>query len=182
MAGLKDRYQTDIVPALVKALGLKNRMQVPRLVKIVVNMGFSAATDKDAQKMAAADLARISGQNPVITKSRKSISNFKLRAGMPIGAKVTLRGQRMYDFMERFVHAALPRIRDFRGVSASGFDGRGNFTMGVQEQIIFPEINPDDVKRTQGMDITFVTTATSDDAARELMTRLGLPFAKTKDR
>ena len=182
MAGLKDRYQTDIVPALGKALGLKNRMQVPRLVKVVVNMGFNAATDKDAQKSATADLARITGQAPIVTKSRKSISNFKLRAGMAIGAKVTMRGQRMYDFVERFVHAALPRIRDFRGVSASGFDGRGNFTMGIQEQIIFPEINPDDVKRTQGMDITFVTTAASDAAARELLTRLGLPFAKAKDR
>ena len=179
MAGLKEKYRKEIVPALLKSLGLANPMEVPRLEKVVVNMGFNASTDKDVIKALAADLARLAGQAPVITKSRKSISNFKLRAGMPSGAKVTLRGDRMYDFLERLVHAALPRIRDFRGLSPDSFDGRGSFTMGLTEQTIFPEINPDEVKKTQGMDITMVTSARTDDAARQLLVMLGVPFAKT---
>jgi large subunit ribosomal protein L5 len=178
MAGLKDRYKKEIAPALQKSLGVKNSMQVPRLAKIVVNMGFDAAIDKDGVKAVAQDLSRITGQVAVITKAKKSISNFKLREGMPIGAKVTLRGDRMYDFLERLIHAGLPRIRDFRGVSPTGFDGHGNYTMGLREQTIFPEVNPDEVKVTQGMDVTIVTTATTNDAARALLALMGLPFAK----
>ena len=179
MAGLKDKYRSEVVPALAKTLGMENPMQVPRLKKIVINMGFDASVDKDVVKAMADDLALIAGQTPIVTKARKSISNFKLREGMSVGAKVTLRGQRMYDFLERMIHAALPRIRDFRGVSPTAFDGRGNYTLGIQEQIIFPEINPDEVKRTQGMDITIVTSARTDEAARELLGMLGVPFART---
>ena len=180
MAGLREKYQKDIAGRLMKSLGLRNPMEVPRLSKVVLNMGFNASLDKDTIKALTEDLARIAGQRPVTTVARKSISNFKLREGMPIGAKVTLRGQRMYEFAERLIHAALPRIRDFRGVSPKGFDGRGSYTMGVREQSVFAEINPDDVKKTQGMDITFVTTAKTDQAARELLALLGMPFARTQ--
>jgi large subunit ribosomal protein L5 len=180
MAGLKEKYRGEVVPALIKALGLQNPMQVPRLEKVVINMGFNSSVDKDAVKAAAADLARIAGQVAVLTKARKSISNFKLREGMTVGAKVTLRGSRMYDFLERLIHAALPRIRDFRGLPPAAFDGRGSYTLGLSEQTIFPEINPDEVKRTQGMHITIVTSAKTDDEARQLLALLGLPFARAQ--
>ena len=180
MTGLKSKYRTDVVPALTKALGLRNPMQVPRLRKVVLNMGFDAALEKDAVKALTKDLSMIAGQAPVVTKARKSISNFKVREGMPVGAMVTLRGDRMYDFLDRLIHLALPRIRDFRGISADGFDGKGNYSMGVAEQTIFPEIDPDSVKHTQGMNITIVTSAKSDDAARQLLTLLGMPFAKAR--
>lgn len=178
--GMKAKYASDVVPALMKSLGYKNPMQVPRLIKVCVNMGFNATVDKDSIKNLTEDLAKITGQVPVINKARKSISNFKLRQGMPIGAKVTLRGGRMYDFLERLVHATLPRIRDFRGIPATGFDGRGSYTFGLREQTIFPEIDPDSVKRAQGMDITIVTSAETDQGARELLTLLGIPFAKAE--
>jgi large subunit ribosomal protein L5 len=178
MAALKDRYRRDIAPELMKALGCRNLMEVPRLLKVTVNMGFNSTLDKDTVKAVAEDLARITGQRPVVTKARKSISNFKLRKGMPVGAKVNLRGHRMYEFLERLIHAALPRIRDFRGLPVGGFDGRGSYTFGLQEQTVFPEIDPDEVKRVQGMNVTIVTSATSDERARELLARLGIPFAK----
>lgn len=178
MTGLKDKYRREIVPELAKALGCRNIMEVPRLLKVTVNMGFNSTLDKDAIKSIADDLGKITGQRPVVTKARKSISNFKLRKGMPVGAKVNLRGNRMYEFLERLIHAALPRIRDFRGMPVGGFDGRGSYTFGLQEQTIFPELDPDDVKRVQGMNVTIVTSASSDERARELLARLGFPFAK----
>jgi large subunit ribosomal protein L5 len=174
---LKETYKTKVVPELQKRLALKNRMQVPRLEKIILNMGFDAAMDKDVLKVLTQELAQISGQKPVVTKSRKSISNFKIRQGMNVGAKVTLRGPRMYDFLERLVHLSLPRIRDFRGVPAKGFDGRGNYSMGLTEQTIFPEIDPDSVKSVQGMNITIVTSARSDEHCKQLLALLGMPFA-----
>jgi large subunit ribosomal protein L5 len=176
--GLKAKYKAEIVPALMKSLGCKNVMDVPRLLKVTLNMGFNASMDKDQIKAISDDLGRITGQKAVITKARKSISNFKLRQGMPVGAKVTLRGDRMYDFLERLIHAALPRIRDFRGLPVRGFDGRGSYTFGLQEQTIFPEIEPDDVKKVQGMNVTIVTSASTDARARELLTMTGIPFAK----
>jgi large subunit ribosomal protein L5 len=175
---LKDLYKNTVVPALREALHLQNIHQVPKLVKIVVNMGVGTDVDRDALKAAAEDLGRITGQRPVIIKARKSISNFKLREGMPIGCKVTLRGDRMFEFLDRLVSSALPRIRDFRGVSLRSFDGRGSYSLGLTEQALFPEINPDQVKRVQGMDITIVTTAATNEATRELLSRLGVPFAK----
>jgi len=176
---LKETYRKQVAPELQKRLGLKNRMQVPRLDKIILNMGFDAAIDKDALKALTHDLALISGQKPVVTKSRKSISNFKIRQGMNVGAKVTLRGERMYDFLERLTSLALPRIRDFRGVPARGFDSRGNYSMGLTEQTIFPEIDPDSVKQVQGMNITIVTTARTDDQCKQLLALLGVPFGKS---
>ncbi len=176
---LKETYREKVVPALQKQLGLTNKMQVPRLDKIVLNMGFDAAIDKDVLKTLTGELALISGQKPVVTKSRKSISNFKLRQGMNVGAKVTLRGTRMYDFLERLVHLSFPRIRDFRGVPARGFDSRGNYSMGLTEQTIFPEIDPDSVKTVQGMNITIVTTARTDEHCKQLLTLLGMPFASS---
>jgi large subunit ribosomal protein L5 len=176
---LKETYKKTVVPELQKRLALANRMQVPRLEKIILNMGFDAALDKDALKALTQDLAMISGQKPVVTKSRKSISNFKIRQGMNVGAKVTLRGPRMYDFLERLVQLTLPRIRDFRGVPAKGFDGRGNYSMGLTEQTIFPEIDPDSVKKVQGMNITIVTTAKTDEHCKQLLAMLGMPFAGT---
>jgi large subunit ribosomal protein L5 len=175
---LKQRFRDEIVPALQQELGLANVMQVPRLDKVVVNMGIGDAV-KDGRMLDAAleDLTIITGQKPVVTKARKSIAGFKLREGMPIGAKVTLRGNRMWEFYDRLVSLALPRIRDFRGMSARSFDGHGNYTMGVTEQLIFPEIDYDKVAQVRGMDITIVTTATSDDEARSLLSALGFPFA-----
>lgn len=178
-ARLKERYRTEMVGALRKERGYANVMQVPGLTKIVINMGVGTDVDRDALKAVTEDLARITGQRPVVTRARKSISNFKLRQGMPIGAKVTLRGDRMYEFLDRLVNIALPRIRDFRGVSGRSFDGSGNYTLGLKEQSIFPEINPDKVKRVQGMDITMVTTAETDDEARDLLRQFGMPFEKT---
>ena len=175
---LKQRFRDEIVPALQRELGLENVMQVPRLDKIVVNMGIGDAV-KDGRLLEAAleDLTIITGQKPVVTKARQSIAGFKLREGMAIGAKVTLRGNRMWEFYDRLVSLALPRIRDFRGMSPSSFDGHGNYTMGVTEQLIFPEIDYDKVAQVRGMDITIVTTATTDDEARSLLIALGFPLA-----
>lgn len=176
---LQEKYKTEVVKKLRETGKYRNPMEVPRLVKIVVNMSINASLDRDVLKVVAEELGKITGQKPVITKARKSIANFKLREGMPIGAKVTLRGSRMYDFMERLIAAALPRIRDFRGVPVT-FDGRGNYTLGLKEQTIFPEIEPDQIKRAQGMDITIVTTAKTDAGARELLEMLGMPFTRVK--
>ncbi|MBM4153942.1 MAG: 50S ribosomal protein L5 [Lentisphaerae bacterium] len=177
-ARLKETFRTEVIAAMQKDRGYGNAMQVPRIQKIVLNMGFDADTDRDTMKVLVEDLGKVAGQKPVVTKAKKSISNFRLREGMAIGARVTLRGERMYEFLDRLIAAALPRIRDFRGVPARSFDGRGNYTLGVKEQTIFPEINPDHVKKVQGMDITFVTNAGTDDEARDLLRRLGMPFAK----
>jgi large subunit ribosomal protein L5 len=174
---LKVRYSEEILPRLRSERGLANPMQVPRLEKIVINMGIGEAV-KDARMLEAAvdDLTTITGQKPVITKARKSIAGFKLREGMPIGAKVTLRGARMWEFLDRMISTALPRIRDFRGLDPKAFDGRGNYTIGVTEQLIFPEIDYDKVVKVRGMDITIVTTATNDDDGRALLHALGLPL------
>lgn len=179
MTTLKEQYRTTITPALQKALELKNPMEVPRLVKIVVNTGVKSV-DKDVLKEVVENLRKITGQAPVVTKAKKSISNFKLREGMDIGAKVTLRGDRMYDFFTRLVGAALPRIRDFRGLPATGFDGRGNYNFGIEDQTIFPEIDPDDAKKVHGMDIAVVTSSRTDKEARGLLKCLGIPFAEEK--
>lgn len=176
MASFKQKYETEVVPEMMKTLGITNKMRVPKLIKIVLNMGIGVK-EKDMVKKVIQDLTAISGQKPVVTRARKSISNFKVRAGMDIGAKVTLRGVRMYEFMERLVSAALPRIRDFRGAPRKGFDGRGNYTLGLSEQTIFPEIDPNASPYTQGMDITFVTTAEKDAEALELLKMMGMPFA-----
>jgi len=175
---MKEKYKKKVVPALIKSQGYKNDMQVPKIEKIVVNLCVSTAYDRDALQAVADDMGIITGQKPVITKAKLSVSNFKLREGMPIGAKVTLRGDRMYEFMDRLLNVALPRIRDFRGTRSTSFDGQGNYSMGLQEQTVFPEIDPDKVKKVHGMDITFVTTATSDDEAKELLELMGMPFAK----
>lgn len=176
MANLKQKYKETVVPEMIRKFGLSNPMLVPKLDKIVVNMAFGIV-DKDTQKSVLDDLTSITGQKPALCKARKSVSNFKLREGMTIGAKVTLRGARMYDFFERFVNSTLPRIRDFRGVPVKGFDGRGNYNMGIKEQTVFPEI---DLSRhgapEQGMDITVVTTAKNNEQARELLSLLGMPF------
>lgn len=171
----KERYQKVVRPKLAEELAIKNMERVPRLKKIVLNMGFGIV-DKDALKVHTAEMAAITGQRPLITKARKSISNFKLRAGMSIGAKVTLRGNRMYEFLERFVGAALPRIRDFRGLPPRSFDKGGNYTIGVKEQTIFPEVDPNAATAVQGMDITFVSTARDAREAKTLLRLLGLPF------
>jgi large subunit ribosomal protein L5 len=175
---LKERYRQEVLPALQRELELENPMRVPRLEKIVVNMGVGDAI-RDAKLLdaAVADLATITGQKPAITKARKSIAAFKLRAGMSIGAKVTLRGARMWEFLDRLLATALPRIRDFRGLDPDAFDGSGNYTIGVTEQLIFPEIDYDKVVKVRGMDITIVTTAPDDDEARALLRALGFPFA-----
>lgn len=176
---MKERYLKEIVPALIEEFGYKNPMEVPRLKKIVLSQGVGEATaDKKLVDQAAEQMTTIAGQKAVITRSKKDISNFKLRKGMPIGAKVTLRGNRMYEFLERLVWSSLPRIRDFNGIKATGFDGRGNYTLGVTEQIIFPEINIDKVSRITGMDISFVTDADTDKEAKALLTKFGLPFKK----
>jgi large subunit ribosomal protein L5 len=180
MARYKEVYKERIAPEMMKSRGYGNRMEVPRLRKIVVNIGVDASVDGDSLKALVQDLAGITGQRPVVTKARKSISNFKLREGMSIGAKVTLRGDRMYEFLERLIDTSLPRIRDFRGVSAKSFDGRGNYTLGLREQTIFPEVNPDHVKKVHGMDICMVTSAETDDEARELLRGFGMPFAGEK--
>ncbi len=177
MSELYRRYREEIVPELMKERGYANRMQVPRLEKVVINMGIPSGTDRALFDAAVEELAQISGQKPIITKARKSISNFKLREGNPVGCKVTLRGRRMYEFLERFLNVVLPRVRDFRGVSPRSFDGRGNYSMGVTDQSIFPELDLDKIKRTQGMDITIATTAATDDEARALLRLIGMPFA-----
>ncbi|MBI2438883.1 MAG: 50S ribosomal protein L5 [Lentisphaerae bacterium] len=177
MARLKDKYIREVVPALQKQHGYVNALQAPRLTKIVVNMGLNSTIEKDVVKTLVRDLAVITGQQPVLCRSRKSIANFKLREGMNVGAMVTLRGARMYEFFDRLVNTVLPRLRDFRGVAPTGFDGRGNYTLGLREQTVFPEISADEVKKPQGMHITIVTTARADDAARDLLKLLGMPFA-----
>lgn len=177
MTTLKEKYKSSIAPGLKKTFNYANPMQIPKIQKIVLNMGVKATVDKDVLKAVSEDLGRITGQKPVITHSRVSIANFKLREGMPIGVKVTLRGDRMYEFLDRLINSALPRIRDFRGVSAKSFDGRGNYTLGLKEQSIFPEIDPDRIKAVQGMDITVVTTAKTNDEARALLREFGMPFA-----
>ncbi|CUS76720.1 LSU ribosomal protein L5P [Candidatus Kryptonium thompsonii] len=176
---LKKLYQEVIVPEMMKKFNYKNVMQVPRLVKIVINMGVGQATqDPKLLEMAMKELAKITGQQPIIRRAKKSISNFKLRAGMAIGCKVTLRRERMYEFLDRLINAAIPRIRDFRGLSDKSFDGRGNYTLGIREHVIFPEINVDEVERIFGMDITIVTTAKTDEEAYELLRLFGMPFRK----
>lgn len=175
---LKERYYKELAPKLKEELGIANVNDIPKLEKIVVNMGVGeAATDSKLIDAAVEDLRVITGQQPMICRAKKSIATFKLRAGMPIGAKVTLRGDRMYEFFDRLIAAAIPRIRDFRGLPANSFDGHGNYSMGVTEQIIFPEIDYDKVDRTRGMDITFVTTAKTDEEGKALLTAFGFPFA-----
>jgi large subunit ribosomal protein L5 len=177
MARLKKLYNEEITPALTKKFKYKNRMEVPKLEKIVVNMGIGdALTNPKFLDAAIEDLAAIVGQRPAITRAKKSISNFKLRAGMAVGCRVTLRRERMYEFFDRLVNAAIPRIRDFRGVPTRSFDGRGNYTLGISEQIVFPEIDYDSVEKIRGMDITVVTTAKTDEEALELLRLLGMPF------
>lgn len=176
---LKEKYHAEVVPALLEQLGYANINEVPKLEKIVLNMGVGAAVQDIKQLDAAVeDLRIISGQQPMTTRAKKSIAGFKVREGMPIGAKVTLRGDRMWEFFDRLVAAAIPRIRDFRGLSAKAFDGRGNYSMGVTEQLIFPEIDYDRVDRTRGMDITFVTSAKTDEEAKALLDAFGFPFKK----
>lgn len=176
---LKERYQKEIVPVLMKSLNLKNVMEVPRLEKIIVNIGVGEALDNPkALDAAVSDLSIITGQKPIITKARKSIAAFKLREGRSIGVKVTLRGDRMWAFFDRLVNVALPRVRDFRGVSPNSFDGRGNYTLGLREQLVFPEIDYDKIDKLRGMEITIVTTAKTDDAGRQLLDLLGMPFRK----
>jgi len=178
---LKDIYKNDIVPALMKRFEYTSVMQVPKVTKIVINKGIgSAVADKKLVDVGVEELTTITGQKAVPTIAKNSISNFKLREGMPIGARVTLRGEKMYEFLDRLLNIALPRVRDFRGVKDRGFDGRGNYTLGVKEQIIFPEISIDKVNKITGMDITFVTSANSDEEAFELMKALGMPFAISK--
>ena len=173
------KYNEEIVPAMIKELGYNNPMEVPRIQKVSLNQGVGAAVaDKKLVDNALDEMALITGQKPAVTYAKKSISNFKLREGMPIGVKVTLRRERMYEFLERLIAVALPRVRDFRGVKDKGFDGRGNYTLGITEQIIFPEINIDKVHRINGMDITFVTTAKTDKEAFVLLQKMGLPFVK----
>lgn len=175
---LKDKYNTEVVPALLKKFGYKNVNEVPKIEKIVLNMGLGDVKDNSKSfNIAVDELAVISGQKPVVTTAKKSIANFKLRAGQKIGAKVTLRGQRMYEFMDRLISIALPKVRDFRGIDAStGFDGRGNYTYGIKEQLIFPEIVYDKIEKIRGFDISFVTSAKTDDEARELLKLMGMPF------
>lgn len=179
MNRMQERYNKEIAPALLKSFGFKNVMQVPRLEKIVVNIGLGEALDNPkALESAVADLTIITGQKPVTTKARKSIANFKLREGRLIGTKVTLRGERMWAFLDRLVNTALPRVRDFRGVSPNAFDGRGNYTLGLRDQLIFPEIEYDKIDKLRGMEVTIVTTARNDDQARALLRMLGMPFSK----
>ncbi|TEB08272.1 50S ribosomal protein L5 [Pelotomaculum schinkii] len=177
VARLKDKYKEDIVPSMISKFGYKNIMQVPKLEKVVLNMGLGEAIQNSKIIDAAVnDIMIISGQKPVVTKAKKSIAAFKLRAGMTVGAKVTLRGDRMYEFVDKLFSVALPRVRDFRGISPKSFDGRGNYSMGIKEQLIFPEIEYDKIDKIRGMDIIFVTTAKTDEEARELLRLMGMPF------
>ena len=179
MSRLKDFYEAEIIPEMTKKFSYKNKLAVPKLEKIIINMGVGEARENAKELDGAVnDMTIISGQKPMITKAKKSIANFKLREGMNIGCKVTLRGARMYEFADRLINIALPRVRDFRGVKANSFDGRGNYTMGIKEQLIFPEIEYDKVDKIRGMDIVFVTTAKTDEEARELLRLFGMPFAK----
>ncbi len=179
MARLKDKYNSEVKSALLEKFSYTNVMQVPKIEKISVNMGLGQGKDNQKYIQAAAEeLAMITGQRAIITKAKKSVANFKLREGMPVGAKVTLRGDKMYEFLDRLISVALPRVRDFRGINANSFDGRGNYTMGVKEQLIFPEIVYDNVDAVRGMDITIVTSAKTDEEAKALLTLMGMPFSK----
>ena len=179
MNRLRQKYENEVKNQMVEKFGYKSVMQIPTIDKIVINMGIGdAVSNSKVFDEAVADLALITGQKPVITRAKKSIAGFRLREGMPIGCKVTLRGERMYDFLDKLVSISLPRVRDFRGVSKKSFDGRGNYTLGVKEQLIFPEIDFDKVNKVRGMDIVVVTTANTDEEARELLTQLGMPFQK----
>lgn len=179
MNRLKEKFEKEITPALMSKFNYESVMQVPKVDKIVINMGVGdAVSNSKALDTAVEELSLISGQKPVVTKAKKSIAGFRLREGMPIGTKVTLRGERMYEFLDKLVSVSLPRVRDFRGVSKKSFDGRGNYTLGVKEQLIFPEIDYDKVSKVRGMDIVIVTTANTDEEARELLTQIGMPFQK----
>ena len=179
MARLKDFYKSEVAPALMNKFSYKSVMEIPKLDKIVINVGAGEARDNSKVIDAIlTDLGAITGQKPLVCRARKSVANFKLREGMPIGAKVTLRGERMYEFLDRLFNVALPRVRDFRGINANSFDGRGNYNMGLKEQLIFPEIDYDKIDKVRGMDICFVTTAKTDEEARELLTLMGAPFDK----
>jgi large subunit ribosomal protein L5 len=179
LARLKDQYVNEIVAGMTKKFGYKNVMEVPKLDKIVINMGVGEAKDNaKVLEQALKDMEIIAGQKPVITRAKKSVANFKIREGMAIGCKVTLRGDKMYEFADRLINLALPRVRDFRGVNPNAFDGRGNYSLGIKEQVIFPEIEYDKIDKVRGMDIIFVTTAKTDEEARELLTQFGMPFRK----
>ncbi|MFC3885304.1 50S ribosomal protein L5 [Bacillus songklensis] len=179
MNRLKEKYVKEITPALMSKFNYKSVMEVPKIEKIVVNMGIGdAVQNAKALDVAVEELATVTGQKPIVTRAKKSIAGFRLREGMPIGAKVTLRGERMYEFFDKLISVSLPRVRDFRGVSKKSFDGRGNYTLGIKEQIIFPEIDYDKVTKVRGMDIVIVTTAKTDEEARELLTQFGMPFQK----
>ena len=179
MARLKDKYVAEVAPALFKKFGYTSTMQVPKIEKVVVNVGCGEAKENSkALDFVCSDLAQITGQKPVITKAKKSVANFKLREGMPIGAKVTLRADRMYEFLDRLFNVALPRVRDFRGINANAFDGRGNYSLGLKEQLIFPEINFDKIDKIRGMNVVICTTATTDEEAKTLLELMGAPFAR----
>ena len=179
MARMKELYKAEVAPALMKEFGYKSTMQIPRIEKVVINVGCGEARENaKVLENVVGDLSKITGQKPVITKARKSIANFKLREGMPIGAKVTLRGDKMWEFLDRLFNVALPRVRDFRGISANAFDGRGNYALGIKEQLIFPEIEYDKIDKIRGMDVVICTTATNDEEARALLAKVGAPFAR----
>ena len=179
MSRLKETYQNEIVDAMIKKFGYKNIMEVPKLDKVVINMGEGEAKDNaKVLESAIADLEKITGQKAVVTRAKNSVANFKIREGMAIGCKVTLRGERMYEFVDRLINLALPRVRDFRGVNPNAFDGRGNYALGIKEQLIFPEIEYDKIDKVRGMDVIFVTTAKTDEEARELLTQFNMPFKK----
>ena len=179
MSRLKEQYQNEIVDAMIKKFGYKNIMEVPKLDKVVINMGVGEAKDNaKLLESAIADMEKIAGQKAVVTRAKNSVANFKIREGMPIGCKVTLRGEKMYEFVDRLINLSLPRVRDFRGVNPNAFDGRGNYALGIKEQLIFPEIEYDKVDKVRGMDVIFVTTAKTDEEARELLTLFNMPFAK----
>ena len=179
MSRLKEQYQNEIVDAMIKKFGYKNIMEVPKLDKVVINMGVGEAKDNaKLLESAIADMEKIAGQKAVVTRAKNSVANFKIREGMPIGCKVTLRGEKMYEFVDRLINLSLPRVRDFRGVNPNAFDGRGNYALGIKEQLIFPEIEYDKVDKVRGMDVIFVTTANTDEEARELLTQFNMPFAK----
>ena len=179
MSRLKDQYQNEIVDAMIKKFGYKNSMEVPKLDKVVINMGVGEAKDNaKLLESAIADMEKIAGQKAVVTRAKNSVANFKIREGMPIGCKVTLRGEKMYEFVDRLINLALPRVRDFRGVNPNAFDGRGNYALGIKEQLIFPEIEYDKIDKVRGMYVIFVTTAKTDEEARELLTQFNMPFAK----
>ncbi len=177
MSRLRDKYMKEVAPSLMEKFGYKSVMQIPKIDKVVINVGLGEAKDNPkAVEAACSDIAAITGQKPIVTKARKSVANFKLREGMNIGCKVTLRAERMYEFVDRLFNVALPRVRDFRGINPNGFDGRGNYSLGIREQLIFPEIDYDKIDKIRGMDINFVTTAKTDEEARELLKLMGAPF------